>query len=123
MLSANSRQRKEEGKMKNKSGIQPVECKVLCLPDKIEEKTKGGLFLPESTKKDEELAQVKATLVAIGGNAFQDPAWNEPMPKIGDRVYVAKYAGIYVEGEDGEMYKLCNDQDIAAILIGEKNDE
>jgi chaperonin GroES len=106
--------------MENKSGIQPVECKVLCLLDEVKEKTSGGIILPDSVKQDQKLAQVKATLVAVGGNAFKDPTWLEPVPKIGDRVYVAKYAGIYVEGVDEVVYRLCNDQDIAAIITEEK---
>jgi chaperonin GroES len=106
--------------IENESGIQPVECKILCLPDPVEEKTKGGLFVPETVKGDQKLAQVRATLIAFGGNAFADPKWEEPVPKVGDRVYVAKYAGIYVEGIDGKEYKLCNDQDIAAIILEEK---
>ena len=99
----------------NKSGIQPVEYKVLVLPEQIEEKTEGGIILPDTTKEKEEWAQIKAVLVAVGGNAFKDPDWNEPVPQIGDQVYIAKYAGNFIEGKDGEEYRLCNDKDIGAI--------
>ena len=103
--------------MENTSGIQPVEYKVLVLPEQIEEKTEGGIILPDTTKEKEEWAQIKATLVAVGGNAFKDPDWNEPVPQIGDQVYIAKYAGNFIEGIDGKEYRLCNDKDIAGIGI------
>lgn len=97
----------------NKSGIQPVEYKVLIKPEVVEERTAGGLYLPDQSKDKEKMAQVKGVLVAIGGNAFED--WSGS-PKIGDTVYFAKYAGYVVKGEDGEEYRLANDKDIAAII-------
>jgi len=97
----------------NESGIQPVEYKVLIKPEVVEEKTAGGLFLPEQTQDKEKMAQVKGVLVAVGGNAFED--WKSP-PQIGDKVYFAKYAGYVVKGEDGEEYRLANDKDITAII-------
>lgn len=98
----------------NKSGIYPIEYKVLLLPEKIEEKTEGGIILPENVKDQEEMAQVRATLIAIGGNAFE--GMKEPLPKLGDKVYIAKYAGFHVEGIDGEMYQIASDKNIAAII-------
>lgn len=103
--------------MQNDSGLQPVEVKVLVKPDEVEEKTSGGLYLPDTVRDQERMAQVKATLVAIGGNAFED--WAEPIPRPGDRVYVAKYAGIRVPGLDGGWYQLINDNDIAGIITKE----
>ena len=52
-------------------------------------------------------------LVAIGGNAFED--WKGDLPQVGDRVVVAKYAGLnYVD--DGATYRIINDKDIAAVI-------
>jgi co-chaperonin GroES (HSP10) len=100
--------------MENKSGIYPIEYKVLLLPEKVEEKTEGGIFLPDKVRDQEEMAQVRATLIAMGGDAFKD--MRQPLPKLGDRVYVAKYAGFHVEGLDKEMYQVANDKDIIAII-------
>ncbi len=98
----------------NESGIQPVEYKVLILPEQVDAKTSGGLYWPEQTKEREETAQVRGTLIACGGSAFCD--WNGLKPQIGDKVYVAKYAGIYgVKGKDGKEYRIMNDKDIAAV--------
>ena len=107
--------------MENTSGIQPVEYKVLVLPEQVEEKTEGKygspIIMPDTTKEKEEWAQIKALLVAIGGNAFKDPDWEQPVPQIGDQVYIAKYAGNFIEGKDGKEYRLCSDKDIAAVRI------
>ena len=98
----------------NKSGLQPIEYKVLIKLDEVEEKTTGGLFIPETARDREQMMQVKAVLIATGGDAFGDMA--EPTPRIGDRIYVAKAAGYHVTGADGETYRLINDKDIAAIV-------
>lgn len=107
--------------MKNESGIQPCEYKVLVKPFEVEEKTEGGIFLPQQVKDQEEKAQVRGTLIAFGGNAFE--GWEEPIPEKGNDVYFAKYAGIMVPGEDENEYRLLNDRDISAILIPQEEKE
>ena len=47
--------------MTNESGITPLDVRVLVLPDPVEEKTKGGIFLPEAHQEREH-----AKLRAIG---------------------------------------------------------
>lgn len=97
----------------NQSKIQPREFKVLILPEAVEEKSTGGIILAATTKEREEMAQVRGTLVAVGGNAFED--WNDP-PQVGDLVYIGKYAGYVVKGADGKDYRLTNDKDIVATI-------
>lgn len=98
----------------NTSGILPVEFKVLVLPEETEEKTKGGIILPGDVKTRADMAQVKALLVATGGQAFSD--WKGRVPEVGERVYIAKYAGLVAEGADGKSYRIINDKDCAAII-------
>lgn len=98
----------------NTSGIWPVEFKVLVKIDKIGEKTAGGIIIPNTTKDKQELAHTKATVIAVGGNSFED--WKEPIPKPGSRVIMAMYAGYLNKGDDGEEYRLCQDKEIAALL-------
>lgn len=98
----------------NKSGIYPVEYKVLVKVDKIEEKTQGGIILPDTVKDQESMAHTRGVLIAIGGNAFCH--LEEPIPRPGMRVIIAKYSGLFTVGEDGEEYRLMNDKDIAALL-------
>jgi len=110
-----NRKGEAEEYLDNTSGIRPVEDKVLLLPDMIREETSGGLHKPEVVLAQEQLAQVRALLVAVGGNCFED--WDEPVPKVGDRLMVCKYAGILdIPGADGMKYQISTDRDITALL-------
>ena len=105
--------------MKNKSGIQPIEYKVLVLPDILSDATVGGIIRPDRVKEIEQAAAVRGWLVAAGGKAFED--FGFPTPVIGDRIQYAKYSGVHeVPGADGKPYILCNDKDIAAIIEEEE---
>lgn len=101
----------------NPSGIAPVEFKCLIrqeLSDTEKRAEASGLALPPELREREAMAGVRATLLAIGGNAFED--WKGQKPKPGDRIYTAKYSGIEVIGEDGGKYRLVNDKDCLAII-------
>jgi chaperonin GroES len=106
----------------NTSGIEPMDLRVLVLPDPIEERTKGGIILAEMTREQQKHAVVKGTLVAVGENAWEEAAarshaFERPQP--GARVMIAKYGGIEVKGLDGKDYRLLNDEDIIGRLTGE----
>lgn len=105
--------------MTNASGIIPLDLRVLVRPDKVEEKTAGGIILPDSAKEKDQFAQCKATVVAAGENAWEEAAsrshaFRKPAP--GDRVLISRYGGITVKGADGEDYRLLNDEDVTARL-------
>lgn len=74
-----------------------------------------GLEIPENEIiKKEQNAVVIGTVVAIGETAFKDYGATV-VPKIGDKVYYAKYSG--KEVTDNEVkYLLLNDEDICAII-------
>lgn len=102
----------------NPSGILPTEFRVLVKPDPAEEKTKGGIIIPDETKERQQFATQKATLIAVSPAAFSyDEDIRNNAPKPGDRVLVAKYSGFEVEGADGVKYRVIADKDIAAILV------
>ena len=104
----------------NKSGIRPVEYKILILPDSVEETTAGGIIKPLRAHEMEQWAQVKGTLVALGGKAFIDfPEAEREVLKPGARVYYRKYEGIVIPGADGEEYRLCNDKDVGGLVENE----
>lgn len=92
----------------------PVEYKVIVKQIAIEEKTAGGIIMPEDIRKKEQKAEVKAKVIAVGGNAFED--WKGEIPRLNDTVIVRKYAGYFIQGNDGEEYQVCNDKDISVIL-------
>ncbi len=105
----------------NFSGIQPVEDKLLLLPDEPTRMIRG-IIKPDTTKDQERMAQVRALLIATGGNCFED--WEDPIPVIGNRVMVMKYAGVHgIEGADGRTYQICTARDITAIITSEDHIE
>lgn len=102
---------------KNSSGIYPTEYKVLIKPKTVEEKTKGGIIIPDESKDREQFAQMEGELVAVSPLAFSYDDWKVgDKPKAGDRVLFAKFSGAKVKGNDGVEYRLTNDRDVAAVL-------
>lgn len=84
--------------------------------DAVEEKTKGGIYLPEDLRERETLAQASGRLIATGPLAFVYDVANGTIPKIGDRVAFPKYSGLKQTGRDGGEYRLLKDGDLQAIL-------
>ena len=111
----------------NISGYWPNRDRCLVLPDAVKETTESGLIVkPQTTIDREGLRQLKATLIAFGGDAFTDPSgpWrpsvvnrrgDRRVHQIGDRVYVKVAAGVLHPGEDGKEYRIVNDTDILGI--------
>lgn len=107
--------------MKNESGLQPVEYKILIAPEDVgetDERIKSakaaGIVMVDKTTEREAMAQVKGRLIAVGGNAFED--WKGTIPQVGDVIWFAKYAGYVIKGDDGKDYRLANDKDCSAII-------
>jgi chaperonin GroES len=102
----------------NPSGIRPTEFRVLVLPDKVEEKTKGGIIIPDEKKDRDQYAVMEATIIECSPLAFTyESNWPEgSKPKAGDRVVIAKYAGGIIKGKDSVEYKLVADKDVLAVL-------
>jgi co-chaperonin GroES (HSP10) len=114
--------KRQQDMMDNPSGIQPVEYKCLVKPyhimdtdEQYKSAKEAGIIIAEQETQKEQYAQVIALLVAVGGNAFED--WKGRDPVVGDRVMMAKYAGVQVDGMDGRKYRLVSDKDIAAVLF------
>lgn len=99
----------------NPSGIVPLDLRILVKPDPVEEVTKGGIILADTTKDRAKYAATSATLIAVGENAFRE--WGEARkPKPGARVCYAQYAGAEQKGADGERYVVMNDADLLAVI-------
>lgn len=102
--------------MDNLSGILPTGGHVLILPDPVEAKTAGGIYLPATTRDNEQRAATSGIIVAIGSEAWLDLDQGSPWAKINDHVSYAKYAGVEMLGKDNQTYVLINDNDILAVL-------
>ena len=103
----------------NQSGISPTEFKILVRPDKVEEKTKGGLLLPQEAREREQAASTAGEIVAISPLAFTYADWpvTSGPPKVGDRIIFGRYSGMTVKGNDGEEYRLIADKEIAGVYV------
>lgn len=100
----------------NTSGMKPLKFRVLIKPIKVEEKTKGGIYMPDETRDREKFAIQKGVLVDFGELAFTEPDWLLK-PQKGQMIMYDRYAGgSLVKGNDGEEYRLTNDEEICAIL-------
>ncbi len=91
--------------------IQPLGNRVLVTPDKIEEKTMGGLVLPPSVDEQKPETGVIAKL-GEGKIKGKDISFDV---KVGDRVYFKKYSPDELE-VDGKTYLLLSAEDILAVI-------
>ena len=100
------------------SGIKPIEYNVVVKPERVEEKTTGGLYIPQDTQEKDQYGEFKGTLVALSPMAFSFDEWpeNEPKPQVGDRVVFVRYAGTLVQGDDGEDYRIMKDKDVLGVM-------
>lgn len=106
-----------EQQQKNTSGLKPLGRAVLMQPYGVEEKTAGGLILPESVRVKDQLAEQRAVVVEIGSNAWP----GEPARcKVGDKILFSKWAGHQCVGpDDGQVYRVVNDNDIFMQITSE----
>ncbi len=92
--------------------IRPLGDRVLVKRVSEQEKTKGGIVLPDTAKEKPQRGEV----VAVGEGRLTDDGKRIPMNvKVGDKVIFAKYAGTEIELDD-EEYLLMSESDILAIL-------
>ena len=87
--------------------VKPLSDRVLVQPAQAEEKTKSGLYIPDTAKEKPQ----RGTIVAVGPGKKDEPI----TVKKGDTVLYGKYAGteITVEGTD---YLIMREEDIFAII-------
>lgn len=92
--------------------LRPLGNRVLVRRLEQEETLKGGLIIPDTAKKKQEIAEVMAT-----GTGKKDKAGNLlPMPvKVGDIIMMDKYSGQEVTLEN-EEYVIVRADDIIAIV-------
>ena len=92
--------------------IRPLYDRVLVKRLDSEEKTSGGLYIPDTAKEK----PIEAKVVAVGaGKVLDDGSLRKPEIKAGDRVLFAKYSGSEVK-IDGEEHLILREDDILAVL-------
>ena len=93
--------------------VKPLNDKVLIEPLEAEDKSKGGIIIPDNAKEKPVIGKI----VAVGpGRQTGDGKKRVPMSvKTGDKVLYGKYSGTEVKIEDKE-YLLVGEEDIYAKL-------
>jgi chaperonin GroES len=95
-----------------KMNLKPLGDRVIVKPMEAEEKTKGGIILPDTAKEK----PIEGTIVAAGPGKVSDDGKAIKMEvKVGDKVLYGKYSGTEVNVE-GEEYLIMRESDIFAII-------
>lgn len=96
--------------------IYPAGHRVLVRIEKAEEVTSGGIIVPKTIADKNTEAGIFGEVLAVGATAWKDfggGSW----ACVGDRVAVSKYSGFNIEDtETSEILRLCNDEDILAVI-------
>jgi chaperonin GroES len=94
--------------------IRPLQDRVIVRRVKEEEKTKGGLYIPDTAKEK----PVEGTVLAVGnGKILEDGSVRKLDVKAGDRVLFGKYSGTEVKVE-GEEHLILREDDILGVIEG-----
>lgn len=92
--------------------IKPLADRVVVKPSDPEEKSSGGIILPDSAKEKPQ----EGTIIAVGPGKVSDAGSKIPMEvKKGDKVLYGKYSGTEVV-IDGEDHLIMRESDILAVL-------
>ena len=99
---------------KSKSAIklQPLGDRVVVEREEVEERTSGGIVLPDTAREK----PARGKVVAVGdGRLLDDGSRSQLQVKVGDRVLFTSYAGENIKvGED--EYLLMREDDILAVI-------
>lgn len=93
--------------------------RVMCLADKVDTQTKGGIVKPDQTVELERAGMNSGVVVDIGPTAWLDPRLGgKPWCKVGDKIRWPRYAGAIVREGDVD-YHFINDEDVLSIEVNE----
>ena len=94
------------------ASIRPLHDRVIIKRIKEEEKTKGGIIIPDTAKEK----PIEGEVIAIGNGKVQEDGTVRPLDvNVGDRVLFGKYSGAEVM-IDGEERLIIREDDILGII-------
>ena len=92
--------------------IRPLHDRVIVKRNEGEQKTKGGLYIPDTAKEK----PIEGTILAVGnGKILEDGSVRKLEVKEGDRVLFGKYSGTEVKIE-GEEHLILREDDILGVI-------
>ena len=94
----------------------PTGWRILVLPFKQKEKTKGGILLADETVERSQVASTCGLVLAMGPHCYDKERYPEgPWCKKGDWIIFARYAGSRIKIDGGEI-RLLNDDEVLATV-------
>ncbi len=104
--------KQEKKKSSSKVRLQPLGDRVVVERDESEERTAGGILLPDNAKNKPS----RGTVISVGDGKLTDDGKRQPLQvKPGDRVLFTSYAGEQFKIGDEELL-LMHEEDILAVL-------
>ena len=101
-----------KSKARSKVSLQPIGDKVVVERDESQEKTAGGIYIPDAAKDK----PTRGTIISVGtGKVLDDGTRGAMQVKKGDRVLFTSYAPEVIEINDVE-YLLMSESDILAVI-------
>ena len=96
---------------------EPTGWRILVLPFKQKEKTKGGILLADETVERSQVASTCGLVLRMGPDCYKDKDRypDGPWCKEGEWVMFARYAGSRIKIEGGEI-RLLNDDEVLATI-------
>ncbi|HBX75423.1 MAG: co-chaperone GroES [Acidaminococcaceae bacterium] len=92
--------------------LRPLGANVVVKADAVEEKTKSGIFIPDTASKEKPMQGV---VLAVGNGAIVEGKRFPVDVKVGDSVIFAKYCGTQIKYE-GEELLILAERDILAVV-------
>ena len=92
--------------------LKPLADRIIVKPLEAEEKTKGGIVLPDTAKEKPQEGKV----VAVGKGKVLDGKTQSPELKVGDRVLYGKYSGTEITTNEGDEVLIMKEEDILAVV-------
>ena len=92
--------------------IQPLGDRIVVKPLEAEEKTKGGIVLPDTAKEKPQEGKV----IAVGKGKISDGKVIALEVKVGDRVLYGKYSGTEINTKEGEELLIMREEDVFAVV-------
>ena len=94
--------------------IRPLQDRLIVKRVAEEEKTKGGIIIPDTAKEK----PIEGKVIAVGNGKVQEDGKVRPLDvKAGDRILFSKYAGTEVK-IDGEEHLIMREEDILGVIEG-----
>ena len=92
--------------------LRPLQDRVIVKQTEAEEKTKSGIFLPDTAKEK----PTKGKVVSVGPGLLDDKGKPMEIPvRVGDTVYYGKYSGTEIE-VDGQKFVILRESDLLGVL-------